>query len=128
MIYLTLIIIYPQIHFIGNQGTYTLDTSIKATFKCPSKWADDRPIFMGVLFFFDKLRFNIMDLGYLFSLIKISKTKMMSYYTELIRLFHSIQLFGILICFLYYAKKNTIASSLIVQSVFLETHQKSAAG
>ena len=117
MIYLTIIIIYPQIHFIGNQGTYTLDTSIKATFKCPSKWADDRPIFMGVIFFFDKLRFNIMDLGYLFSLIKISKTKMMSYYTELIRLFHSIQLFGILICFLYYIKMERESS--FIQILYL---------
>ena len=101
-----LIICYPEIHFIANQGTYTMDTSIKVTNKCPSKWADDRPIVMGVIFVVDKFRFNIMNLGYIFSLIKISNKKVNNYYTELIRLIISIQLFGILSCFLYYIKKE----------------------
>ena len=57
MIYMILIICYPEIHFIANQGTYTMDTSIKVTNKCPSKWADDRPIVMGVIFVVDKFRF-----------------------------------------------------------------------
>ena len=106
MIYMILIICYPEIHFIANQGTYTMDTSIKVTNKCPSKWADDRPIVMGVIFVVDKFRFNIMNLGYIFSLIKISNKKVNNYYTELIRLIISIQLFGILSCFLYYIKKE----------------------
>ena len=106
MIYIILIICYPEIHFIANQGTYTMDTSIKVTNKCPSKWADDRPIVMGVIFVVDKFRFNIMDLGYIFSLIKISNKKVNYYYTELIRLIISIQLFGILLCFLLYIKKE----------------------
>ena len=106
MIYMILIICFPQIHFIANQGTYTMDTSIKVTNKCPSKWADDRPIVMGVIFIVDKYRFDIMDLGYIFSLIKISKKKVNNYYTELIRLIISIQLFGILLCFLLYLKRE----------------------
>ena len=106
MIYMILIICYPQIHFIANQGTYTMDTSIKVTNKCPSKWADDRPIVMGIIFVVHKFKFNIMDIGYILSLIKISNKKVNNYYTELIRLILNIQLFGILICFLYYIKKE----------------------
>ena len=41
-----LFICYPQIFFIGNQGTYTMDLSIKVNFKVPSKWADDSPVIM----------------------------------------------------------------------------------
>ena len=104
IIYIILIIWYPQIHFIGNQGTYTMDTSIKATYKCPSRWADDRPIVMGVIFVVDKFRFNIMTLGYLFSLVKNTNKKIMNYYTELIRLILIIQLFCMVLCFLYYVK------------------------
>ena len=104
MIYMILIICYPEIHFIANQGTYTMDTSIKVTNKCPSQWADDRPIVMGIIFVVDKFRFNIMALGYMFNLTKISKKKIMNYYTEFLRLILSIQLFGILLCFLYFVK------------------------
>ena len=106
MIMLVLIICYPQIHFIANQGTYTMDTSIKVTIKCPSKWADDRPILMGVIFVVHKFRFDIMAVGYMFFLIKITKNKIMNYYTEFIRLINTIQLFSILICFLYFVKKE----------------------
>jgi hypothetical protein len=49
--------IYPHIHFIGNQGTYTLDTSIKITPKSPAPFADDRPIIMGTLFVLHKFKF-----------------------------------------------------------------------
>jgi len=106
MIFIVLIVCYPQIHFIANQGTYTLDTSIKVTIKCPSKWADDRPILMGIIFVVHKFRFDIMAVGYMFCLIKITKKKIMNYYTEFIRLINTIQLFGILICFLYFIKKQ----------------------
>ena len=73
MILIILIICYPQIHFIATQGTYTMDTSIKVTIKCPSKWADDRPILMGIIFVVHKFRFDIMAVGYMFCLIKITK-------------------------------------------------------
>jgi hypothetical protein len=106
MIFIILIVCYPQIHFIANQGTYTMDTSIKVTIKCPSKWADDRPILMGIIFVVHKFRFDLMAVGYMFCLIKITKKKIMNYYTEFIRLINSIQLFGILICFLYFIKKQ----------------------
>ena len=106
MIFIVLIICYPQIHFIANQGTYTMDTSIKVTIKCPSKWADDRPILMGVIFIVHKFRFDIMTVGYMFCLIRITKKKIMNYYTEFIRLINTIQLFGILICFLYFVTKE----------------------
>ena len=106
IIYMILIISYPEIHFIANQGTYTMDTSIKVTLKCPAQWADDKPITMGVIFVVDKFRFNFMIIGYLFSLIKISKKKINYYYTELIRLILNIQSFGFLLCFLYYLKRE----------------------
>ena len=106
ILYLIIIICYPQIHFIGNQGAYTMDTSIKVTIKCPSHWADDRPIVMGFIFVADKYRFNIICIGYLFSFIKITKKKIMNYYTEFILLIHYIQLFAIILCFLFYLKKE----------------------
>ena len=106
MIYIFLIVCYPQINFIANQGTYTMDTGIKVTIKCPSKWADDRPILMGVIFVVEKFRYDIMSVGYIFGLIKITKKKIMNYYTELIRLIHTIQLLAILICFVYFVKKE----------------------
>ena len=124
IIYIVLIITYPQIHFIANQGTYTMDTSIKVTNKVPSKWADDRPIAMGVIFVVNKFRFNIMVLGYLFTLIKISNKKILYYYAELIRLIYSIQLIGNIICFLYYLKKEREAS--YIQILYLITTQAMA--
>ena len=110
MIYIILIISYPEIHFIANQGTYTMDTSIKVTLKCPSKWADDRPIVMGLIFIVDKFRFNFMNIGYVFSLIKISKKKLNYFYTEFMTLIMSIQSFGFLLCFLYYVKMEKAGS------------------
>ena len=106
MILIILIICYPQIHFIATQGTYTMDTSIKVTIKCPSKWADDRPILMGIIFVVHKFRFDIMAVGYMFCLIKITKKKIMNYYTEFIRIINTIQLLGMLISFLYFIKKQ----------------------
>ena len=110
IIYIILIISYPEIHFIANQGTYTMDTSIKVTLKCPSKWADDRPIVMGLIFIIDKFRFNFMNVGYVFSLIKISKKKVNYFYTELMVLIMNIESFGFLICFLYYFKNDRAVS------------------
>lgn len=117
LLYLLIIICYPQIHFIGNQGTYTLDTSIKVTSKCPSKWADDRPIIMGIIFVADKFRFNIICIGYVFSLIKISKKNILNYYTKVIILVHFLQLFGVILCFLYYFKKER--ESFYIQILYL---------
>ena len=117
LLYLIIIICYPQIHLIANQGTYTLDTSIKVTVKCPAKWADDKPILMGIIFVADKFRFNILSVGYLFNLIKISKKKILNYYTEVIILVHFIQLFGIIISFLYFFKKEK--ESIYLQILYL---------
>ena len=110
MIYIILIISYPEIHFIANQGTYTMDTSIKVTLKCPAEWADDRPIVMGMIFIADKFRYNLMNIGYVFSLIKISGKKTNYFYTELMNLIMNIQSFGFLICFLYYVKMEKAGS------------------
>lgn len=104
IIYIVIIITYPQLHFIANQGSYTLDTSIKVINKVPSKWADDCPIIMGAIFVFDKFRFNLITIGFLFTLIKISNKKQLYFYTELIRLIFCIQLNAFIICFLYYLK------------------------
>ena len=92
-------------------------TSIKVTSKCPSKWADDRPIIMGIIFVADKFRFNIICIGYLFSLIKISKKNILNYYTKVIILVHFIQLFGVILCFLYYFKKER--ESFYIQILYL---------
>ena len=121
MIYIILIISYPEIQFIANQGTYTMDTSIKVTLKCPSKWADDRPIVMGLIFIADKFRFNLMNIGYIFSLIKISRKKVNYFYTELMTLIMNIQAFGFLICFLYYVKKEKVGS--YIQILYLIANQ-----
>jgi len=106
MIYILLITCYPQIYFIANQGTYSMNTAIKITIKCPSKWADNRPILMGIIFVVHKFRFDIMNVGYLFYLMKITKKKIMNYFTEFIRLINAIQLFANLICLLYFIKKE----------------------
>ena len=110
MIYIILIISYPELHFIANQGTYTMDTSIKVTLKCPAEWADDRPIVMGMIFMADKFRYNIMNIGYVFSLIKISRKKVNYFYTELMSLIMNIQSFGFLLCFLFYVKMEKVGS------------------
>ena len=104
IIYAFLIVCYPQIQFIANQGTYTMDTGIKVTIKCPSRWADDRPILMGFIFVLDKYRYDIMAVGYIFFVIKITNKNIMNYYTKLAILLQTIQLFGILIVFLYFVK------------------------
>ena len=106
IIYIFIIALYPQIIFISNQGTYSMNTAIKITIKDPSKWADDRPIIMGIIFVVHKFRFDIVAVGYLFYLTKITKKKIMNYYSELIRIINSIQLFGILISFLYFLKEE----------------------
>ena len=106
MIYILLIVFYPQIHFIANQGTYSMNTAIKVSVKCPAHWPDDRPILMGIIFVVHKFRFDFMTVGYLFYIMKITKKKNMNYYSELIRLINIIQLFVILICFLYFIKKE----------------------
>ena len=104
IIYVFLIACYPQMNYISNQGSYSIDTGIKVTIKCPSKWADDRPILMGIIFVIDKFKYDIMAVGYSFCLIKIRSKKIINYYIEFIRLLHTIQLLGIVICFLYFIK------------------------
>ena len=110
MIYIILIISYPEIHFIANQGTYTMDTSIKVTLKCPAEWADDRPIVMGLIFIADKFRYNLMNIGFVFSLIKISRKKTNYFYTELMSLIMNIQSIGFIICFLFFVKMEKAGS------------------
>ena len=120
VIYLIVISCYPQIHFIGNQGTYSLDTSIKVTKKCPSKWADDLPVVMGIIFVIHKFRLFILCTSYVFTLIKITKNKAMNYYTKLIRLFYQIQLFGMIICYLFFFK-NVKENAYIQMLVMIAT-------
>ena len=61
---------------------------------------------MGIIFVVHKFRFDIMNVGYLFYLMKITKKKIMNYFTEFIRLINAIQLFANLICLLYFIKKE----------------------
>ena len=119
MIYIILIAFYPQIFFIANQGTYSMNTAIKVTVKCPAHWPDDRPILMGIIFVVHKFRFDIMTVGYLFYLMKITKKKIMNYFSEFIRLINIIQLFVILICFLYFIKKER--ENNYIQILYLST-------
>ena len=51
-----------------------------------------------------------MNIGYVFSLIKISEKKTNYFYTELMNLIMNIQSFGFLICFLYYVKMEKAGS------------------
>ena len=117
IIYLVIISCYPQIFFIGNQGTYSLDSSIKITVKCPSKWADDLPVVMGIIFSTHKFKYYIISSAYVFSLYKRTKTKSMNFYTEFARLMYIIQFFAMVICYLYFLK-NEIEHSYI-QMLFL---------
>ena len=73
LIYLFIISCYPQIFFIGNQGTYTMDLSIKVNLKVPSKWADDLPVISGIIFTIHKLKYHIISSTYVFSLFKRTK-------------------------------------------------------
>ena len=117
IIYLILIISYPQIHYIGNQGTYSMDSSIKITVKCPSRWADDLPIVMAVIFVAHKFKLYIISSSYLFSLYKRTKKNEMNYYNKLILYLFNIQIFALIICYLYFLK-NEIEHSYI-QLLFL---------
>lgn len=51
LIYLVIISCYPQLFYIGNQGTYTMDLLIKVEIKVPAKYADDLPIVSGIVFY-----------------------------------------------------------------------------
>ena len=106
IIYLVIMNIYPHLHFIGNQGTYTLDTSIKITPKCPAAYADNSPIIMGLLFVIHKFKFYFIYIGYIYSITKLSKNNVMSYYTRIIRILHNSQLISITICFFIYLKNE----------------------
>jgi hypothetical protein len=117
LIYIILISCYPQIFFIGNQGTYSMDSSIKITIKCPSKYADDLPVVMGVIFSCHKFKYYIISSSYLFSLYTKSKKNSINFYSQFIRGIFQIQLFGIIICYLYFFKKEIEHS--YIQMLFL---------
>ena len=117
LIYIILISSYPQIFFIGNQGTYSLDASIKITVKCPSKWADDLPIVMGIIFTVHKFKYYIFSSSYLFSIFKRNKNKYMSFYTKFIIEIFLIQLYALIVCYLYFLKKEREQS--YIQLLFL---------
>ena len=117
IIYFVIMNIYPHIHFIGNQGTYTLDTSIKITPKSPAPFADDRPIIMGILFVVHKFKFYFIYIAYIYSICKLSRNKFMSYYTKIIRLFQNSQLIATTFCFLIYLKNEKENS--YIQILFL---------
>ena len=117
LIYLIIIALYPQIFFIGNQGTYTMDLSIKVNQKVPSKWADDLPLISGIIFTIHKLKYHIISSTYVFGLFKRTKNKSMNYFSYIARLIYIIPLFGKIICFLYFFK-NEIEYSYI-QILFL---------
>ena len=109
--------IYPQIHFISNQGTYTLDTSIKITPKSPAHFADDRPIIMGILFVIHKFRFYFIYIAYISTICKLSINNFMSYYTKIIRIFQTSQLIAMTFCFLLDLKNEKENS--YIQILFL---------
>ena len=117
IIYFVIMNIYPHIHFIGNQGTYTLDTSIKITPKSPAPFADDRPIIMGILFVFHKFKFYFIYIAYIYSICKASINNFMSFYTKIIRLFQNSQLIAMTFCFLIYLKNEKENS--YIQILFL---------
>jgi len=117
IIYFVIMNIYPHIHFIGNQGTYTLDTSIKITPKSPAPYADDRPIIMGILFVLHKFKFYFIYIAYIYSIYKLSINNFMCFYTKIIRLFQNSQLFAMTFCFLIYLKNEKENS--YIQILFL---------
>ena len=82
LVYLIIISCYPQLFYIGNQGTYTMDLSIKVEIKVPAKYGDDLPIVSGIVFALHKLKYYIISSTYVFSLYKRTKTKSMNFYTE----------------------------------------------
>ena len=117
LIYLFIIVCYPQIFFIGNQGTYTMDLSIKVNLKVPSKWADDLPIISGIIFTIHKLKYHIISSTYVFSLFKRTKKKSMNYFSAVAKLMYIIPFLAKIICFLYFFQ-NEIEYSYI-QTLFL---------
>ena len=117
LIYLIIISCYPQIFYIGNQGTYTMDLSIKIEIKVPAKYADDLPVVSGIFFTLHKLKYYIITSTYVFSLYKRPKNKAMNFYDEFARLIFLIQLFGIVIVFLFYLKREIEHS--YIQVLFL---------
>ena len=82
LVYLIIISCYPQLFYIGNQGTYTMDLSIKVEIKVPAKYGDDLPIVSGIVCTLHKLKYYIISSTYVFSLYKRTKTKSMNFYTE----------------------------------------------
>ena len=117
LIYLFIISCYPQIFFIGNQGTYTMDLSIKVNLKVPSKWADDLPVISGIIFIIHKLKYHIISSTYVFSLFKRTKKKSMNYFSAVAKLMYIIPFLAKIICFLYFFQ-NEIEYSYI-QTLFL---------
>jgi hypothetical protein len=117
LFYLIIIACYTQIFYVGNQGTYTMDLSIKVAIKVPSQWADDLPVISGIIFTVHKLKYHIISSSYVFGLFKRTKNKSMNYYSEIARLIYIIQLYGRIICYLYFLK-NEIEHSYI-QTLFL---------
>ena len=117
LIYIIIISCYPQIFFIGNQGTYSMDSSIKITIKCPSQYADDLPVIMGIIFATHKFKYYILSSSYLFSLYKRTKNKSIDFFSEFVKLIFLIQLYAMVICYLYFLKKEIEHS--YIQLLFL---------
>ena len=117
LIYLVIIVSYQQIFYLGNQGSYTMDLSLKVSVKVPATWADDLPIISGIIFTVHKFKYHIISSAYVFSLFKRTKNKPMNYFTEVARLIYIIPLLGKIICYLYFLK-NEIENSYI-QTLFL---------
>ena len=117
LVYLIIISCYPQLFYIGNQGTYTMDLSIKVEIKVPAKYGDDLPIVSGIVFTLHKLKYYIISSTYVFSLYKRTKTKSMNFYTEFATLIYIIQLYGIILVYLFFLKKEIEHS--YIQILFL---------
>ena len=117
IVYVIILLNFPLLHFIANQGTYGIDTSIKVTSKTPSKFADDVPFTMGAIFVLHKFRFFFVFVAYFFNTVKMTKNKLIDYYSSVARLFNNIYFFSIIICYLFYL--NYQRENSYVQILFI---------
>lgn len=102
VIYLTLLQFLPHLHFIAMQGNYTMNVSIKVRSRAVARSEDDDVIYIGMLFFLNKMKAFWVGGILLYDLVKKSKENMINLYSKLLRLLMDFSgIFGILMYFLY---------------------------